>query len=88
MRRAMGQQAEAEREKRAKIIHAQGELQASAQLAEAAEVLAKNPVSIQLRYLQTIKDISTEASSKIIFPLPMEQLRAVESMGSKKADGA
>lgn len=88
MRRAMGQQAEAEREKRAKIIHAQGELQASAQLAEAAEVLAKNPVSIQLRYLQTIKDISTEASSKIIFPLPMELLRAVESMGSKKADGA
>jgi regulator of protease activity HflC (stomatin/prohibitin superfamily) len=76
MQRAMARQAEAEREKRAKVIHAEGEFQASRQLAEAAEVLAKNPVTLQLRYLQTLTEMSTEQNSTIIFPLPIELFRA------------
>src|SRR5262249_5795483 len=75
MQRAMARQAEAEREKRAKIIHAEGELEASAKLAEAAAVIAKNPVTLQLRYLQTLTEISTEKNSTILFPLPIEILR-------------
>jgi regulator of protease activity HflC (stomatin/prohibitin superfamily) len=75
MQRAMARQAEAEREKRAKIIHAEGELEASAKLAEAATVIAKNPVTLQLRYLQTLTEISTEKNSTILFPLPIEILR-------------
>jgi regulator of protease activity HflC (stomatin/prohibitin superfamily) len=75
MQRAMARQAEAEREKRAKIIHAAGELEASAKLAEAATVISKNPVTLQLRYLQTLTEISTEKNSTIIFPLPIELLR-------------
>jgi regulator of protease activity HflC (stomatin/prohibitin superfamily) len=75
MQRAMARQAEAEREKRAKIIHAAGELEASAKLAEAATVIARNPVTLQLRYLQTLTEISTEKNSTIIFPLPIELLR-------------
>ncbi len=72
MQRAMALQAEAEREKRAKIIHAEGEFQASKQLAEAANVLAQNPYTMQLRYLQTITQISTENNSTVIFPVPVE----------------
>ena len=72
MQRAMARQAEAEREKRAKIIHAEGELQASAQLAQAASVIGSEPVALQLRYLQTLSDISVEKNSTIIFPLPMD----------------
>src|SRR5712671_1283103 len=72
MQRAMAKQAEAEREKRAKIIHAEGELQASAQLAQAASVIGSEPVALQLRYLQTLSDISVEKNSTIIFPLPMD----------------
>src|SRR5438270_12023245 len=72
MQRAMAKQAEAEREKRAKIIHAQGELQASAQLAQAAEVIGSQPVSLQLRYLQTLTEIAVEKNSTIIFPLPID----------------
>ena len=76
MQRAMARQAEAEREKRAKIIHAEGEFQASRQLAKAADQVSKNPVTLQLRYLQTLTDIATERNSTIIFPLPIDMLRA------------
>jgi regulator of protease activity HflC (stomatin/prohibitin superfamily) len=72
MQRAMARQAEAEREKRAKIIHAEGEFQASQQLANAAEVIGKQPASIQLRYLQTLTEIAVEKNSTIIFPVPIE----------------
>jgi regulator of protease activity HflC (stomatin/prohibitin superfamily) len=74
MQRAIARQAEAERERRAKVISAEGEFQASAKLAQAAEVLQKQPMSLQMRYLQTLMDISTEKSSIIVFPLPMEML--------------
>jgi len=72
MQRAMAKQAEAEREKRAKIIHAQGELQASAQLAQAAQVIGSQPATLQLRYLQTLTEIAVEKNSTIIFPLPID----------------
>lgn len=72
MIRAIARQAEAERERRAKVIHAEGELQASEALLKAAEVLGQNPKSIQLRYLQTLADMSNERSSIIAFPLPIE----------------
>lgn len=76
MQRAMAKQAEAEREKRAKVIHAEGELAASHKLAEAAEAVSKNPTTLQLRYLQTLAEIATERNSTIVFPLPIEILRA------------
>ncbi|MDA8017108.1 MAG: slipin family protein [Thermoanaerobaculia bacterium] len=79
MQRAMARQAEAEREKRAKVIHAEGELQASRTLAEAATEVSKNAVTLQLRYLQTLSDIATERNSTIIFPLPIELIRAFGS---------
>ena len=72
MQRAMAQQAEAERERRAKIINAEGEMQASQKLAEAAEVLAKAPGAMQLRYLQTAREMTSGKSSTIIFPLPLD----------------
>jgi len=72
MQRAIAKQAEAEREKRAKIIHAEGELEASHKLAEAAVVMSANPVSVQLRYLQTLTEISTENASTIVFPVPLK----------------
>ena len=72
MQRAMARQAEAEREKRAKIIHAEGEFQASQQLAEAAEVINRNPVTIQLRYLQTLTEIGAEKNTTVVFPLPID----------------
>ena len=81
MQRAMARQAEAEREKRAKIIHAEGEFQASRQLANAAEVIAANPVTLQLRYLQTVSEIASEQNSTIFFPLPIEMMQA---LGPKK----
>jgi regulator of protease activity HflC (stomatin/prohibitin superfamily) len=74
MQRAMAKQAEAEREKRSKIIHAEGELQASKALGQAAEVIAREPVTLQLRYLQTLTEISVEKNSTIIFPLPIDTL--------------
>lgn len=77
MQRAMAKQAEAEREKRAKIIHADGELQASAKLAEAGEIVSVNPVTLQLRYLQTLTEISAEKNSTIIFPLPIEIMNLI-----------
>jgi len=76
MQRAMAKQAEAEREKRAKIIHAEGELQASKALAGAADVISLNPVTLQLRYLQTLTEVAAEKNSTILFPLPIELLRA------------
>jgi regulator of protease activity HflC (stomatin/prohibitin superfamily) len=79
MQRAMARQAEAEREKRAKIIHADGELQASEKLAQAATVIAVEPVTITLRYLQTLTEIASEKNSTIIFPLPIELLNLLGS---------
>jgi len=75
MQRAMAKQAEAEREKRAKIIHAEGELQASEKLAQAGRIMASEPVTIQLRYLQTLTEIATEKNSTIIFPIPIDILK-------------
>jgi regulator of protease activity HflC (stomatin/prohibitin superfamily) len=75
MKRAMARQAEAERERRAKVIAAQGELQASETLAQAARTLATEPTSLQLRYLQTVTEIATENNSTTIFPVPIELFR-------------
>jgi regulator of protease activity HflC (stomatin/prohibitin superfamily) len=75
MQRAMARQAEAERERRAKVIHAEGEKQASASLSEAAGVLAQNPAAIQLRYLQTLAELGGEHNSTIVFPLPIDLIR-------------
>jgi len=72
MQRAMARQAEAERERRAKVIGAEGEYQAATRLAEAAEILQRHPQALQLRYLQTLKEISTEGKSTILFPLPLD----------------
>lgn len=77
MQRAMARQAEAEREKRAKIIHAAGELEASEKLAQAAGVIATEPMSITLRYLQTLTEIASEQNSTIIFPLPIELVHLI-----------
>jgi regulator of protease activity HflC (stomatin/prohibitin superfamily) len=83
MQRAMARQAEAEREKRAKIIHAAGELEASKSLAEAAEAISVNPVTLQLRYLQTLTEIATEKNSTILFPVPIDLMRAFAGGSSK-----
>jgi regulator of protease activity HflC (stomatin/prohibitin superfamily) len=83
MRRSMAAQAEAERERRAKIIHADGEFQASTKLAEAGAVIAREPTTLQLRYLQTLVEIASEKNSTIIFPLPIDLI----SMFMNKASG-
>lgn len=75
MQRAMAKQAEAEREKRAKVIHAEGEFQAAQRLQDAAAVIAKNPVALQLRFLQTLTEIAVEKSSTILFPVPIDTLK-------------
>jgi len=77
MVRAMAKQAEAEREKRAKIVHAEGEAEAAKRLGEAADVMSAHPVSVQLRYLQTLTEISVEKNSTIIFPVPVDLLEAI-----------
>ena len=77
MQRAMAKQAEAEREKRAKVIHASGEYEASKQLTQAAQALAAEPVAIHLRYLQTLTEIAAEKNSTIVFPLPIDFMRAL-----------
>jgi regulator of protease activity HflC (stomatin/prohibitin superfamily) len=82
MQRAMAKQAEAEREKRAKIIHAQGESQAASQLHEAASIMAKEPAALQLRYLQTLTEIAVEKNSTIIFPMPMDILNMFRELSS------
>jgi regulator of protease activity HflC (stomatin/prohibitin superfamily) len=87
MQRAMARQAEAEREKRAKIIHAEGEFNAAQKLADAAAVLAEQPAGIQLRYLQTLTEIAVEKNSTIIFPVPVEFLQAFAmSLGDQKPE--
>ncbi len=86
MKRAIARQAEAERERRAKIIAAEGELQASEKLAQAADVLSKSPSSLQLRYLQTLTEIAVEKNSTIIFPLPMEFLKVISKLAGKDAE--
>jgi regulator of protease activity HflC (stomatin/prohibitin superfamily) len=82
MQRAMARQAEAEREKRAKIIHAEGEFQASQQLAAAASVIEQSPVTIQLRYLQTLTEIGTEKNTTVVFPVPIELLGGLMGGGA------
>jgi regulator of protease activity HflC (stomatin/prohibitin superfamily) len=89
MQRAIARQAEAERERRAKIINADGEFQAAAKLAEAAAVIAREPVAITLRYLQTLAELGTEKSTTIVFPLPVELLSALMAKGGgAQAPGA
>ena len=80
MQRAMARQAEAEREKRAKVIHAEGEFSASQQLANAAQVIGSQPATLQLRYLQTLTEIAAEKNSTIVFPLPLELLQGFFSL--------
>jgi len=75
MQRSMAKQAEAERERRAKVINADGEFQAAAKLSEAAEIIEKNPMALQLRYLQTMREMSAEQNSTVIFPFPMDLFR-------------
>jgi regulator of protease activity HflC (stomatin/prohibitin superfamily) len=74
MQRAIAKQAEAERERRAKVIHAEGELQASEKLGQAAEVLSRNPASIQLRYLQTLAEVAVDKNSTVVFPVPVDMI--------------
>ena len=76
MKRSMAAQAEAERERRAKIIHAEGELQASEKLAQAAAIISREPAAIQLRYLSTLSEIASEKNSTILFPIPIELFKA------------
>ncbi|HEV7932510.1 MAG TPA: slipin family protein [Actinomadura sp.] len=80
MRRAMARQAEAERDRRAKVIHAKGELEAAETLGQAAEILERHPAAMHLRILATMAEISTERNSTLIFPLPMEILRVIDSL--------
>ena len=85
IQRAFARQAEAERERRAKIISAEGEFQASEKLSNAAEVLSKHPVSVQLRFLQTLKEIATEQNSTIVFPVPIDLFEVfIDKMGKTK----
>ena len=87
MKRSMAAQAEAERERRAKIIHADGEFQASERLAQAGAVIAREPVTLQLRYLQTLTEIAVEKNSTLIFPLPIDLIKMFLEKGeSKKSD--
>jgi regulator of protease activity HflC (stomatin/prohibitin superfamily) len=92
MRRAMARQAEAERERRAKVINAEGELQASRMLAQAANVIGQEPTAIQLRYLQTVSEIATENNSTTLFPIPLDLFRPfiekVRSLGTESAAAA
>jgi regulator of protease activity HflC (stomatin/prohibitin superfamily) len=85
MQRAIARQAEAERERRAKVINAEGEYQAAARLAEAAKVISTEPAALQLRYLQTLAEIATENNSTTIFPVPVDFLKAFMSASERKA---
>jgi regulator of protease activity HflC (stomatin/prohibitin superfamily) len=88
MQRAMAAQAEAERERRAKIIHAEGEFEASQRLADAAKVIGSQPATLQLRYLQTLTTIATERTNTVVFPLPLDILEAFtrNMKGTKSGD--
>jgi regulator of protease activity HflC (stomatin/prohibitin superfamily) len=88
MRRAMSRQAEAEREKRAKIIHAEGEYQASERLLAAARVIAVEPVAVQLRYLQTLTEIGVEQNTTVVFPIPLDMIKAFFNVNATKAEVA
>lgn len=89
MKRAMARQAEAERERRAKVINAEGELQASEKLAQAAAVIGREPAAIQLRYLQTVTEIASEKNSTTIFPVPIDLFRGIlDAVGGRRADSA
>ena len=87
MQRAIARQAEAERERRAKVIHAEGEFQASARLAEAATIIGAAPGALQLRFLQTLSEVATENNSTIVFPLPLELLRPLMGMADSMGGG-
>ncbi len=82
MKRMMAAQAEAERERRAKIIHADGEFQASERLAEAGAIIGREPATLQLRYLQTLTEIASERNSTLIFPLPIDLITSFINRGS------
>ena len=82
MQHALARQAEAERNRRAKVINAEGEFQAADRLAQAADVIRPNPVTIQLRYLQALQDISSNQASTIVFPLPLDLLRPLLDPGA------
>jgi regulator of protease activity HflC (stomatin/prohibitin superfamily) len=82
MLRAMAKQAEAERERRSKIIHAEGEFNAAQKLVDAATLMATQPMTLQLRYLQTLTEIGVEKNTTIVFPLPMEMLTLLNKIGS------
>jgi regulator of protease activity HflC (stomatin/prohibitin superfamily) len=84
MQRAMARQAEAERDRRAKVINAEGEFQAAAKLAEASEIIGKNPIALQLRYLQTVNEMSTENNTTTIFPIPMDFFKPFVKMMEKE----
>jgi regulator of protease activity HflC (stomatin/prohibitin superfamily) len=86
MQHALARQAEAERNRRAKVIHAEGEFQAAHRLADAAEVIRPNPVTIQLRYLQALSEISANQGTTIVFPLPMDVLRPLIEAGTGVAE--
>ncbi|RMF21076.1 MAG: slipin family protein [Deltaproteobacteria bacterium] len=88
MQRAMARQAEAERERRAKIINAEGEYQASARLAEAAEIMGAHPVAVQLRFLQTLTEIASEHSSTVVLPVPVDLLSPLIDLTRTRGDGA
>jgi regulator of protease activity HflC (stomatin/prohibitin superfamily) len=87
MQRAIARQAEAERERRAKVIHADGEFQAAERLAEAGRVLSQQPAAIQLRYLSTLTEISTERTSTIVFPLPIDMISAFMKLAQQFKEG-
>lgn len=86
MQRAIARQAEAERERRAKVIHAQGEFEASQRLADAADIISRNPASLQLRYLQTLVEIAAEKNSTTIFPIPIDTIAPFLKGFEKKAE--
>ena len=91
MQHAIARQAEAERERRAKIINAEGEFQAAAKLADAADVIGRNPVTLQLRYLQTLREIGADQNSTVVFPMPIDLIKPmVDVLGGQAAgnDGA
>jgi regulator of protease activity HflC (stomatin/prohibitin superfamily) len=84
MKRAMAKQAEAERERRAKVIHADGEFQASKRLKDAADIIATEPIALQLRFLQTLTEIASEKNSTTIFPVPIDLLKPFLEKSTKK----
>jgi regulator of protease activity HflC (stomatin/prohibitin superfamily) len=86
MQRAMAKQAEAERERRAKVIHAEGEFQASGKLREAADIISENPTAVQLRYLQTLTEVASEKNSTTIFPVPIDMLKPFINMIEKTTE--